>query len=149
MNGEELAGALSRLGAAYEALRPDTLDELLALYAPDAEFKDPFNEVCGRAEIGRIFRHMEIQVAQPRFVVHGCYPALNGLPEGMLVWRFTFTTRGMRPRMLQVHGSSLIRFNPHGAVVLHRDFWDTGEELYAKLPLLGGLFRWLQRAGRA
>ena len=32
-----------------------------------------------------------------------------------------------------------------GKVVYHRDYWDTAEELYAKLPLLGGLMRFLRR----
>jgi len=30
-------------------------------------------------------------------------------------------------------------------VTYHRDYWDTAEELYAKLPLLGGLMRLLRR----
>lgn len=149
MTRDQLAGALGRLAAAYEALRPETLDALLALYAPDAEFKDPFNEVRGREAIARIFRHMEQQVAEPRFQVDSGHVALGGAPEGMLVWRFSFRTQGWRARALLIQGSSLIRFDTHGAVCAHRDFWDTGEELYAKLPLLGGLFRRLQRAGRA
>ena len=35
--------------AAYEALRPDTVPDLLALYDDEALFKDPFNEVRGQA----------------------------------------------------------------------------------------------------
>lgn len=32
-----------------------------------------------------------------------------------------------------------------GRIVLHRDYWDAAEELYAKLPVLGGLMRYLKR----
>jgi steroid Delta-isomerase len=28
---------------------------------------------------------------------------------------------------------------------MHRDYWDAAEELYEKLPILGGLMRWLKR----
>jgi hypothetical protein len=30
-------------------------------------------------------------------------------------------------------------------IVVHRDYWDAAEELYEKLPWLGGLMRWLKR----
>ena len=32
-----------------------------------------------------------------------------------------------------------------GRVSAHRDYWDTGEELFARLPLLGALMRFLRR----
>ena len=32
-----------------------------------------------------------------------------------------------------------------GRVAFHRDYWDAAEELYEKLPGLGGLMRWLKR----
>jgi len=28
---------------------------------------------------------------------------------------------------------------------LHRDYWDAAGELYAKLPLIGAVMRWLRR----
>jgi steroid delta-isomerase len=38
---------------------------------------------------------------------------------------------------------------PTGKVVWHRDYWDAAEELYAKLPAIGWLMRFLQpQAGR-
>ena len=42
---------LDRLAQAYEALRRDNLPALLALYAEQARFKDPFNDVRGHAAI--------------------------------------------------------------------------------------------------
>ena len=29
-------------------------------------------------------------------------------------------------------------------VAVHRDYWDAAEELYEKLPVVGGLMRWLK-----
>jgi hypothetical protein len=48
-----------------------------------------------------------------------------------------------------IHGSSQLQLAEDGRIAWHRDYWDTGEELYAKLPLLGVLIRWLQRKLRA
>jgi len=33
----------------------------------------------------------------------------------------------------------------HNLIVVHRDYWDAAEELYEKLPWVGGLMRWLKR----
>ena len=52
-----------------------------------------------------------------------------------------------RPQILRViHGVSHLRFDDEGKVTHHRDYWDTGEELYAKLPLIGGAVRLLRRS---
>jgi steroid delta-isomerase len=48
-----------------------------------------------------------------------------------------------------VRGASHLRFDAAGKVVLHRDYWDAAEELYAKLPLIGCVMRGLQRMARA
>jgi len=63
-----------------------------------------------------------------------------------LVWDMSFRMKSWRPRETQIiRGVSHLRFGPAGKVVYHRDYCDTGEELYAKLPLLGGGVRFLRR----
>jgi hypothetical protein len=44
-----------------------------------------------------------------------------------------------------MRGVSHLRFAADGKVNYHRDYWDTGEELYMKLPGLGTLMRGLRR----
>jgi hypothetical protein len=45
-----------------------------------------------------------------------------------------------------IRGATHICFATDGRVTMHRDYWDAAEELYEKLPLLGGLMRFLKRA---
>ena len=59
---------MARLIGLYETLSPATLDDLAARYARTCRFKDPFNEVEGRAAVRRIFAHMFETVKAPRFV---------------------------------------------------------------------------------
>lgn len=125
--------------AFYENLRPDTVGELRRLYAPDAWFKDPFNEVVGHEAIERIFQHMFEQVGRPRFEVVRC---VGEGREVALEWVFRFD-RGARP--CSVRGASVLIFDDTGRVCSHRDYWDAAEELYEKLPLLGLLMRVLRR----
>ncbi len=133
----------------FEHLSPQTLDRIPQLYAANAEFKDPFNEVHGTDAIARIFRHMFTQVDEPRFVIGNRFGGEGDEGGVMLLWDFYFRTRGRRPQAICVRGASHLRFDAAGKIVLHRDYWDAAEELYAKLPLLGALMRGLQRMARA
>ena len=133
----------------FEHLSPQTLDRIPQLYAANAEFKDPFNEVRGTEAIARIFGHMFTQVDEPRFKIGSRFGNAGDEDGMMLLWDFHFRTRGRRPQAIHVRGASHLRFDAAGKVVLHRDYWDAAEELYAKLPVLGALMRYLQRMGRA
>ena len=140
-------GALARLAEFYEHLTPERLATLGDLYAPHALFKDPFNEVRGVAAIRQVFAHMFDTLDEPRFVVS---LQLAQGTQAFLVWQFHFRLRRWSPEVEQcIHGATLVQFDGAGRVVLHRDYWDTAEELYQKLPLLGPFMRWLRRAGSA
>jgi steroid delta-isomerase len=128
--------------ALFESLAPADLPALRGVYAADARFKDPFNEVQGLDAIARIFEHMFRQLAAPRFMVRDIVAQGDAL---FLTWDFDFSTRGSGARAMRIHGASHLRFNLAGQVATHRDYWDAAEELYEKLPVLGGLMRWLKR----
>jgi len=57
-----------------------------------------------------------------------------------------FRVRAHRPGVVQtIHGASHLRFDAAGRIAYHRDYWDAASELYAKLPLIGPVMRYLQR----
>lgn len=139
--------ATQRLIALYEQLSPAHLSRLDAHYAPDAHFKDPFNDVRGVPAIAQIFAHMFATLEQPRFTVTQHFVQAD---QAVLAWEFRFRMRRWRPQVEQcIHGATLVRFDARGRVALHRDYWDAAEELYEKLPVLGGLMRWLRRCASA
>ena len=127
----------------YHALAPESVAHFADFYSADAYFKDPFNEVHGLAPIQRIFSHMFKQVAEPRFVVTGQVVDAQG---AMLIWEFSFRVKLWGKGKTQVmRGVSHLKFAADGKVNYHRDYWDTGEELYMKLPAIGTLMRGLRR----
>ena len=127
----------------FEALTPADVKRIGEFYRDDARFKDPFNEVQGRAAIERVFAHMFIALHEPRFVVRDI--VVEG-DQCFLTWDFLFRFKRFSPVQVQcVHGSSHIVFGGDGRIVLHRDYWDAAEELYEKLPAVGALMRWLKR----
>ena len=127
----------------YETINPQSVRVRLGqIYARDAHFKDPFNDVRGIEPIAAIFTHMFAQVDAPRFVIKT--RVLEG-SQAFITWDFLFAIKRM-PNVPQcVRGATHIGFDADGAVELHRDYWDVAEELYEKLPLLGPLMRWLKR----
>ena len=131
--------ALAALAKFYATLSRESLKDIARVYADDVYFKDPFNEVRGIAAVRAVFAHMFEQVGDPRFVVHNTWTGSDG---AMLAWDFMFE-RGGAPMLIR--GVSHVRFAADGRVTYHRDYWDAAEELYAKLPVLGALMRFLRR----
>jgi hypothetical protein len=132
----------ARIATFFEQLTPASVLELADFYAPEARFKDPFNEVQGLAHIERIFQHMYVALDQPHFVV--TQQLVDG-EQAFLVWDFRFRFKRFDTQSWQtVRGSTHLQFDAEGLVTLHRDYWDAAEELYEKLPVLGGVMRWLK-----
>lgn len=137
---------LVRLVRFFETIERHSLRaELAQVYARDASFKDPFNEVQGLEPIAAIFEHMFEQVNDPIFVV--TTSVMQG-SQAFLTWDFLFTMKRFSTEQQCIKGATHIVFGQDGKVVVHRDYWDAAEELYEKLPVLGSLMRWLKRASR-
>lgn len=138
--------ALQRVVHFFEHLQPSDVAHIAQLYTAAAQFKDPFNEVQGIAAIEHIFTHMFEALDAPRFVI--TQQVLNGA-QCFVTWDFFFSV----PRM-DKGATQIIRGATHFVlreetgvwrVDVHRDYWDAAEELYEKLPVLGGLMRWLKK----
>ena len=135
--------ALQRLVAFYETLTPATLAQLDQVYAADARFKDPFNDIAGLAAIRAVFEHMYVQLCEPRFIVVA--RMVQGR-QAFLTWEMRFSFARWPERRQTIRGATHVFFDADGKVALHRDYWDAAEELYEKLPLLGAFMRYLKRA---
>ena len=123
----------------YEHMTPSSLTELPGIYAEQATFKDPFNEVRGLPAIHTVFSHMFETLTRPRFVVLN---TMTQRDEAWLTWNFLI----QRPQgEWSIHGATHLRYAEDGRIKQHRDYWDPAQELYARLPILGPLVRWLTR----
>jgi steroid Delta-isomerase len=147
MNMDHCPEPLRRLALWFNHLQPADLPHVERYYAPQASFKDPFNEVVGPQAIRGVFEHMYRTLDNPRFVVTG---AVSQGAEAFLTWEFHFRFKRSGPAPNQVvRGSTHLRFDSHGLVLWHRDYWDVAEELYEKLPVVGSVMRWLKRRARS
>lgn len=132
---------IDRYVAFFETINPETLGELRALCSDDVHFIDPFNDVKGVDRVIHIFEKMYEDVDEPSFWV------LQRAEDGSRIFlRWTFTGRAKRSgNTFEIDGVSEIQLNEDGKVILHRDFWDTAQAVYEKVPLLGSLLRVIRR----
>ncbi len=134
---------LDRLLQWYGALDRASLERIDEFYAAESLFKDPFNDIKGIRSIRRIFEHMFETTEDPRFVI---LESMGQGDQGFATWRFEFSLKG---RAYTVLGATHFRFDAAGLVTEHRDYWDAAEELWQKLPLIGGPVKWLRGKFRA
>lgn len=134
---------VDRLVETFENLSPQGVEALGAIYASDARFIDPFNDVRGLPEIQRIFRHMYQTLENPRFIIT---ERIAQDRQCFLTWEFRFCFTGFKKGQEQcILGGTHLVLNSSGHITSHRDYWDAAGELYEKLPVVGGLMRWLKR----
>jgi steroid delta-isomerase len=131
-----------RIKQRFETLTEADVARLGELYAAEARFKDPFNEVQGVAAIEAVFRHMFASLDSPRFVIRDVI--VQG-DQCFLTWDFVFRMRRFSTAEQLIRGGSHLQLGADGRITTHRDYWDAAEELYEKLPVLGGLMRWLKK----
>ncbi len=125
----------------FNDLTRDDLDRLGSLYAPDAHFRDPFNDVTGLPAIRHIFEDMFDKLVEPSFEITGAVESESPRHQAFLTWDFDY---GLGKRRCRAHGGTLIRFDEHGRVTAHHDYWDAAGGLYENLPVVGALMRWLR-----
>ena len=127
----------------FETITPQSIARVAELYAPDATFKDPFNDVRGLPDIERIYSHMFEALNAPRFIVTS--QLVDG-PACFLIWEFKFYFKNFDKTTEQtVRGGTHLLLDAQGKITAHRDYWDPAEEVYEKLPVLGGVMRWLKK----
>lgn len=122
----------------YSHLSPQSLSQIHEFYADNAWFKDPFNEVRGINEIAAIFEHMFKTTQNPRFIF---IEVIEQNHQAFLTWEFHF---GLQGKTYVVNGGTHLHYDEQGLITQHRDYWDAAEELWQKLPVIGGLVRFLR-----
>lgn len=146
----DTTAALARYAEAFERLTPASLPGLRDICRTDVAFVDPFNEIQGIDGFIAVFEHMYETTDEPRFHVldrsiggaDGGHAGEGGV--GYLKWRMTGRAKG-RSFIIDIVGMSEVTFDEAGLVARHVDHWDAASQLYARLPVVGPMIRWLGR----
>lgn len=124
----------------YEELTPRSLADIESFYHQDAYFKDPFHEFNGVAGIKYIFEHMFENTKSPAFhITNSVFDEEN--QTAFLIWDFIFKIGNGQ---YKIHGSTFLQFEDR-KVKRHRDYWDVGEEVLAKIPAIRFFYKCLTK----
>lgn len=108
-------------------------------------FEDPFQKVTGLAKVYAIFQHMFKTLHKPRFIVD---EIISDKGSAYLRWTFSYQRSHKHP-IEKFTGVSRVQLLENGKVLSHVDYWDAGENVYEKVPLLGSLLRLIKKKIRA
>jgi len=133
--------------AAYLALWTDTtpardLRALDRLTIAEVRFRDPIQEVSGRAQLARIFAESGNSVADSRVNVESI--AWSDDRRAFIKWTYSGRIKRLGLDNWSVTGMSDIRLSEAGQIVSHEDFWDLSGGLFEHFPFVGWLFRRLR-----
>ncbi|WP_374379567.1 nuclear transport factor 2 family protein [Dongia sp.] len=118
------------------------LDQLDKFTAENVIFRDPIQEVHGRAGLKLLFADSHHTVADSDVRIDGI--AWVDQSRAFVKWRYAGTIRRLNLRNWSVTGMSDVRFDDSGLVASHEDHWDLATGLFEHFPLIGCLLRRLR-----
>lgn len=135
---------LERLENFFRRVSPESVWENARLvYAPDCFFNDTIKTLASAGAIESYF------LKTLRFLDSFRVEFLDASPSGRdtyVRWRMDIKTKPLPlAKTLRSFGMSQFRFDTRGRVLLHQDFWDSGGNLYAHIPLLGSAISLVKR----
>ena len=135
--------AIARFTEFLQEWDPETIaDKVQAVYASEAYFNDTIKEVDSNKKIAHyLAKSLE---ATETVRVEVLDVARSGV-DYYFRWVMNIKFRNLNNgSWTQSEGVSQIRFDHEGKVLLHRDFWDAAGGLFAYMPVVGSLLRWIK-----
>lgn len=118
-------------------------DHTSKVYATDAFFDDTLTVHHGVAEIEKYFVKTSQTMTSYQVTIDDVAKS-NG--NYYVRWTMVFAAPALSGgQPVQSIGISQIRFNREGKVAFHQDFWDSGKNFYAHLPVVGGAIGFVKK----
>ncbi len=125
----------------FEKLSRAQLGLMNQVFADDVIFEDPFQRVKGIDGLRCVFDHMYENLRDPKFKVINTAFGKNNT----VYMKWIFTAKRENNQAVEFEGLSEIIFNNDGKAIYHKDFWDSSSAVYEKIPLLGGILRFIKQ----
>lgn len=123
----------------YNHLSKENLNQIEEFYAQDAYFRDPFNEFFELTPLIQLYKKMFLKMDNPRFIITRKFIQEEEL---VLFWDFKFKAFGKEQTIV---GNTLLKFNAEEKIIYHLDYWDTVNELWMKVPVLGSFIKFFYK----
>ncbi len=122
----------------FEKLEPNKINELINIIDKNFIFEDPFQKLKGKKPFRDLLEKMFKKLQKPQFSILKVY---EDKFVSIVKWKFSCK---VFKKNISFLGMSEICIK-NNLVISHIDYWDSGRNFYAKLPLIGSIFRILHR----
>ena len=129
-----MAGNLENSKVFFDKLDVNHLDLVDQFYDQTVVFQDPVHKLNGSGAVKKYYEGLYKNVDFIRFDYGKGIESENTVS---LPWTMHLKTKAINSgKEITVDGVSLITFNPDGKAVFHRDYFDMGEFVYERVPIL-------------
>ena len=118
----------------FTNLKKQNINILLSTIDENFTFEDPFNRIQGKNEFHKLLKKMFKKLDEPKFEILWMH---EHKLMGIIKWRFSCIVFRKKISFL---GISEIHIQ-NNLVKKHIDYWDSGKNFYANLPLIGWVFK--------
>lgn len=118
----------------FSNLKKKNINILLFTIDEKFTFEDPFNKIQGKKEFQKLLEKMFNKIDKPKFEILWVH---EHKLMAIIKWRFSCIIFRKKISFL---GISEIHIQ-NNLVKKHIDYWDSGKNFYANLPLIGWVFK--------
>jgi ketosteroid isomerase-like protein len=142
--GGSMAGNLQRSKEFFDKLDSSHMDLVDGFYDKDAVFQDPVHQLKGGPAIKGYYEGLYKNVETIRFE-YG--KSMESGDMVSLTWRMYLKAAGIEGgKEITVDGVSVITFGgKEGKAVTHRDYFDMGEFVYERVPVLRTIVGYIKK----
>lgn len=131
-----------RIQWAFNTLNADTMELLIEFYHEDVHFVDPVVDVIGLDDLRAHYEHQYGAVTEIEFTFNDEFIAGD---THTVEWEMTFATKRLnKGKPFTVPGASVLTFRDN-KVIYHRDYFDLGDMLYERLPIIRGVTKRIKK----
>ena len=127
----------------YNQLNKDNLYLLDNIYSHEATFIDPFKQIQNLSNIKAYFEELYENVKAIRFEFNDANSQGN---VHFIAWNMFLSHPKINSgKEFCVPGVSHLKTDEKQKISFHRDYFDAGNMLYEKLPVIGSVISWIKR----
>ncbi len=137
------AGNLENSKNFFNKLNADNVELVDQFYDQNVVFQDPVHVLHGSAEVKKYYAGLYKNVDSIRFEYGKGVEAGDAVS---LPWKMYLKTKAINGgEEFTVDGISLITFSSEGKAMRHRDYFDMGEFVYEKIPVLKTVIGYIKK----
>jgi hypothetical protein len=132
-----------RIRVAFNTLNTDRLDIVVAFYAQNIRFEDPIVTLEDVDSLKEHYARLYRSVKSITFEFTDEYIADD---THIVEWEMTLQAKRLnRGKPYTIPGSSIITFNGENKVTYQRDYFDLGDMVYERVPVVRFLTRFVKK----